>query len=214
MTRGALVAALVILSILVFSTRTFAQISIQPPMIGPPPEDFGIHPFAASPEDVNQGEGSEIASSDQRDLLRGILGLVRTQNGYHTPQEISEALGAHLVLTEKDSTDSTRWDADFPDAHIRLLEFGPTDKAFGQMSLLTVTWDSSIARPQCISPLKMFSGVQLAGGAGFQQVGGSRFFGFPKGEQASFSSQGLSEQTCVSYFSLRGRFTPGTPPTK
>ncbi|WP_206244827.1 hypothetical protein [Novosphingobium terrae] len=203
------------------SQTTIEQRQSAPALIGPlyPVEDFGIHSFVASPEQVRQGEQSLIADPVQKALWTGLITLVRSQQGYHSPKEISQALGVKLVLIHSaiNDKDVSEWDGNLHEAHIMVLEGGPNSAVSTQKnspeSTVIVSWMHGSMRPYCISSLKMFSQLQAAGGTGYQQVDQTRVFRFPFNEQVSFSSAGISDQLCVSKFSLIGHANhKGEPP--
>lgn len=198
------------------SQTTIEQRLSAPALIGPlyRGEDFGIHPFVASPEEVQQGEESLIADPVQKALWDGLITLVRSKQGYHSPKEISQALGVKLVLIHSaiNDKDVSGWDGNLREAHIMVLESGPNSAVSIQKnspeSTVIVSWMHGSTRPYCISALKMFTQLQASGGAGYQQVDQTRWFRFSSNELAHFSSPDLTDRTCASQFTLIGHPAP------
>jgi hypothetical protein len=174
----------------------------------------GVHRIVASPEQIQQGEMSEIASPEQKALWKALIALMRSDQGYHTPEQIGKALGVKMVLVQStaNSRDSSVWKAQLPGAHAILIERGNNSVnsilSNSQLSIITVGWDAASTRPHCISSLKLLAQLQLSGAVGFQRDDQTRDFLFPLNEQASFSSADLTDQTCVSKFSLVGHARP------
>jgi hypothetical protein len=169
-------------------------------------EDFGIHPFSLTREEVASSQGIIIASLEQRTLWRKLLALVRKNNGYHTAREVQQILGVRLKLESPDTGDQiSEWKADLPNAQLDLLESGPKYPA-GQDTQLTIIWDKSLKSPACISAPRAFAGIQLSGATGYSQVVDYKRFRRGKaGEEIEFSSDDLSNETCVSSFLLIGK---------
>jgi hypothetical protein len=178
----------------------------------PPVEDFGLHSFSLSKEQMQEGNARVIGSAQQQGIWDALANLMQSKNGYHSVNEVEAALGVKLTQTDKpkDDTDSSRWDASLPDAKITVFESGPKSRLFGESSLLTVKWNEALKRPQCISPLKVFAEIEQAGGIGFQQIIDQRRFNFQSGEEVGFSSHSLNDPACITGFLLIGHVKPSS----
>lgn len=183
-----------------------------PPPLDPLPpimENFGFGRFNSTPDEIEQGLQSQISSESQLRLWRALISLVQSNKGYHTAAEVERALGVTLTMTGKprDATDTGRWDADLPDAHVQLFESELKSKIFGQQSLMIVRWDNLLSRPDCVSPFRAAAEIEQLGGVGyFQRADYRRYHLANGGADVGIGSRNLpfSDTTCINELLLTG----------
>ncbi len=171
----------------------------------PIPEFTELYAFSASPEQVEAWRKSEIGSPEKRRIWLALVGLLRSNNGYHTLSELEAVLSIKLVPDKSSYGGPYVWVANLGDAQISYFPHEET-------SDISVQWFGELKSSDCVSVGRSFSDVQLAGGVGYLSMSTVMRFRINGGsEEAVISGQrGVKGDDCLSGFSIFGHKILGT----